>query len=259
VARGRVLIIDAVEGIAGSLADGLRQARFEVHVSATAREGFASATNLLPDCIICDPALPDLPGYWVARRVRTEPSRLATVPFVFLTEDDSPPARLQGFNVGADAYITKPYRIDDVVGQVGALLDMVERLSGARDSYAPQSSVHPSAVRGDLAHISLSTLLTLFEMERRTGRLKVRRDDGAMAAFDIVNGCVERAVRDDAEGDTVETAREVLRWTSGRFWFRAGPFEPGQAARSDPPLARKIDSITAILLEAYRRDDEAHR
>jgi two-component system OmpR family response regulator len=136
VARGRVLIIEADEWESALLATFLGDAGYEVHVAAEAREGFDKVRELMPDCILCDVSLPDIDGFWVARRVRTESSRVATTPFLFLTEADDVEARLQGLHVGADLYLTKPLRNDEVVAQVGALIDMANRLRKTRDSMA---------------------------------------------------------------------------------------------------------------------------
>jgi len=121
VARGRVLIIEQEEWEAALLTRFLSEAGYEVHVAGEARAGFDKVRELQPDCILCNVNLPDIDGFWVARRVRTEPTRVATTPFLFLTEADDAESRLQGLNVGADLYLTKPFRNDEVVAQVGAV------------------------------------------------------------------------------------------------------------------------------------------
>src|SRR5262249_11537824 len=78
VSKGRVLIIEADEWLAVLLRKFLVDAGFEVEVANAARQGFDKARELTPDCILCDVNLPDIDGFWVARRVRTEPSVVAT-------------------------------------------------------------------------------------------------------------------------------------------------------------------------------------
>src|SRR6185295_9210532 len=107
-------------------------------------------------CIICDVDLPDNEGFAVARSVRMHPSRVSVTPFLFLSGLDDEQSRLEGFHVGADVYMTKPFRVDEVVAQVDALVQMATRLRARRDSMI---SIPPSdtstAVEGDLGQMSI--------------------------------------------------------------------------------------------------------
>jgi len=114
----------------------LGDAGFQVDFATGAKEGFDKVRALTPDCILCDVTLPDIDGFWVARRVRTEPTAVATTPFLFLTDAEDAESRLQGLHVGADVYITKPFRNEEVVAQVTALIEMVNRLKKQRRRFA---------------------------------------------------------------------------------------------------------------------------
>ena len=95
--------------------------------------GLVVATRLIEAgarCIVCDVDLPDQSGYWVARKIRSHPTKVAIVPIVFLSGLDDREHRLEGFQVGGDAYLTKPFRIDEVVAQVDALIQMAARIHG---------------------------------------------------------------------------------------------------------------------------------
>ena len=245
--RGQVLIIEDDEWAAALLAKVLKDAGFEVDIAEGARQGFARACELKPDCIVCDVALSDIDGFWVARRVRTEPTEVSTTPFLFLTGVDDKDSRLQGFNVGADAYMVKPFVADEVIAQVRALIDMASRLRESRDSIVsgPMSSPEAPAVSGDVSQMSIATLLTVFEMERRTGRLKVREPGGTVASFEVSEGMLTRALLDAAETKAVEVLREAMRWADGEFWFR-------QVAIDGEPQG----ALSALLLEAMRLEDE---
>jgi two-component system OmpR family response regulator len=249
----RVLLIEDDEWESALLARAMRDAGFEVFVESTAKGGLAKAIELQPACIICDLMLPDVDGSWVARKIRTDPSRLSMTPFVFLTGVDDKQSRMQGFNVGADAYLTKPFRHDEVVAQVRALIAMARRMSAIRDSIEPMSSPTssplPPAVKGDLAHLSLPTILTIFEMERRTGRLKIKTDGNHTAMVHLASGMVVRTTLDAADKPTVEVFREILRWTRGHFAFRPGSASIPSGGAGDP--------IQGALLEAMRLEDEA--
>ena len=253
MARGRVLIIEQEEWEATLLSRFLGDAGFEVHVAGEARAGFDKVRELQPDCILCGVNLPDIDGFWVARRVRTEPSRVATTPFLFLTEADDTESRLQGLNVGADLYLTKPFRNDEVVAQVGALIDMANRLRQQRDSFSsegPASSLVGAAFTGDLAQMSVATVLTLLELERRSGQLKVR-GEGGVALLDLTEGKFAAGSLDDKPWSSTELLREVLRWKKGSFSFRGS-----QGTVTDSGEQQKIGGL---LLEAMRLEDESRR
>lgn len=252
--RGRILIIEQEEWEAALLTRFLSEAGYEVHLAGEARTGFDKVRELQPDCILCSVNLPDIDGFWVARRVRTEPNRVATTPFLFMTEPDDPESRLQGLNVGADLYLTKPLRNDEVVAQVGALIDMANRLRQKRESFSsegPASSVARAAFSGDVAQISVATVLTLLELERRSGTLKVRGEAGRVAVLELADGKFAAGALDDKPWNSTELLREVLRWKKGSFTFRGS-----QLLASD---SRDDQKIGGLLLEAMRLEDEAGR
>ena len=254
MASGRVLIIEQEEWEATLLARFLSEAGYEVHLAGEARAGFEKVRELQPDCILCSVNLPDIDGFWVARRVRTEPTRVATTPFLFLTEADDAESRLQGLNVGADLYLTKPFRNEEVVAQVGALIDMANRLRKQREAFSsdgPASSVAGAAFSGDVAQMSVATVLTLLELERRTGRLKVRGEGGKVALLELTEGQFSSGTLDEKPWNSTDLLREVLRWKKGSFSFRGS-----QGAVSDSGEQQKIGGL---LLEAMRLEDESRR
>jgi len=256
VSKGRVLIIEADEWLAALLGKFLGDAGYTVDFATGAKQGFDKVRALEPDCILCDVTLPDIDGFWVARRVRTEPSAVSTTPFLFLTDADDTESRLQGLHVGADLYVTKPFRNEEVVAQIGALIEMANRLKRQREKISSDgpASFRGSALQGDLAQVSLSTVLTLLELERRTGRLKVSGAAKRRGEIELLDGKFVRARVDGANGAPTELVRELLRWKEGAFAFKP---DPDQLA---PPSGRKpLTSLTGLLLEATRLEDEAER
>ena len=250
------MIIEQEEWEATLLAKFLSEAGYEVHVAGEARAGFDKVRELKPDCILCSVNLPDIDGFWVARRVRTEPTRVATTPFLFLTEADDTESRLQGLNVGADLYLTKPFRNDEVVAQVGALIDMANRLRKQRESFSsegPVSSAVGAAFAGDVAQMSVATVLTLLELERRSGQLKVRGEAGQIALLQLADGKFASGTLDDRAWSSTELLREVLRWKKGSFTFRGAP---DGGVSNDSGEQQKIGGL---LLEAMRLEDESRR
>ena len=77
-------------------------------VSGTGHDGLALARRHPPDLILLDVMLPDIDGFDVCRRLRSDPST-RTTPIVMMTALDGSSERRRGYRVGANAYLTKPY------------------------------------------------------------------------------------------------------------------------------------------------------
>jgi DNA-binding response OmpR family regulator len=251
VAKGRVLIIEQDEWESALLAKFLREAGHEVEVAIEARAGFDRVRATEPDCILCNVNLPDIDGFWVARRVRAEPSRVRLTPFLFLTDAEDVQGRLQGLNVGADLFLIKPFRAEEVVAQVGALIDMANRLKASPSEVpdGPPSSTRPTAFQGDLAQMSVTTVLTLLELERQTGRLKIKSAQGQTATLELSDGAFAASMLDEQPHDAVALLREVLNWKRGSFQFRSTKIE----------RASEQHSLSGLMLQAMQLEDEAGR
>jgi DNA-binding response OmpR family regulator len=251
VAKGRVLIIEQDEWESALLAKFLREAGHEVEVAIEARAGFDRVRASEPDCILCNVNLPDIDGFWVARRVRAEPSRVRLTPFLFLTDAEDVEGRLQGLNVGADLFLIKPFRAEEVVAQVSALIDMANRLKVTPSELpeGPPSSARPTAFQGDLAQMSVTTVLTLLELERQTGGLKVKSAEGQSATFELGDGALVTALLDEKPHEVVALLQKVLNWKRGSFQFRSGKIENIGASQS----------LSSLMLQAMQAEDEAQR
>lgn len=251
MARGRVLLIEADTGVSDRLAQYLRDKGHEVEVASDARSGFEAACNAVADCIICNIELPDIDGFWVARRLRTESGPVSSTPFLFVAESDDEDARLQGLHVGADVYLSMPFTHDELEAQVGALIDMARRLRARRDSFLgePHSSKHGVAFRGELAHMPLASILMVLEMERRSGHLKVSSDANS-AMFTLISGTFVHSEMNGEEGLVLDVLRDVLRWRSGTFYF-----SPREVTQKASPRV----SIGEMLLTAMQLEDEQRK
>ncbi len=245
-----VLVIEDDEDTAKQLAAAIREADYEVVVSGGAASGLDIAIEIRPDCVVCDMDLPDEDGTWVARAIRTHPSPVSVTPFVFLSAYDDAESRLEGFNVGADVYMTKPFRVDEVVAQVGALVQMASRLRQRRDSMLslnPGASYNSSAIEGDLRQMSIATVLSVLGMERRTGMFEVVSKK-RRAQIEIAGGYVVHGTIGGTRVSALAAMRVMLGWKVGRFSFT--PLPP-----CDLPDSHR--TVQAILLDAAKAEDEA--
>jgi DNA-binding response OmpR family regulator len=129
--RPLVLLIEDDEWVADLLVTALRDASFEVSVATTAEGGLQLAASVGPDCIVCDFALSDHDGAWFAGQLRANPWPVGAVPLLLVSSRDEPYASTSGFEAGVDAFMAKPFRLDEVVGQIRALIAFASRLSAA--------------------------------------------------------------------------------------------------------------------------------
>jgi DNA-binding response OmpR family regulator len=105
----------AVAGLA------LRKAGHAVREVADGPEGLASARDLEPDVIVCDVMMPGMSGYELLAELRQDPD-LATVPVILLTAMSDRQDMRKGMTAGADDYLTKPYRPEELCEAVETVL-----------------------------------------------------------------------------------------------------------------------------------------
>jgi CheY-like chemotaxis protein len=252
VSRGRVLIIEADEWLTTLVSKFLVDAGYTTQVATTARSGYDEALESQPACVLCDVVLPDIDGYWVTRRIRSEKSKLAGTPILLLSQKEDHGARLEGLAFGADVLLTPPFRYEEVIAQVDALIGMAARLRSRRDSVhsdMPPSN-EPAALNGDISQISVPTFLTMLEMERRTGLVCVQARGRPTITFELVEGNIVGAQSGGHDSESLETMRDVVAWKKGKYTFEPKKIESG---------GRSQRRIGMLLLEAIRLNDEQRR
>jgi two-component system OmpR family response regulator len=122
--QSRVLVVDDEPSIVDAVATSLRYEGFEVQEATTGRGALACAQERAPDLIVLDVMLPDLDGFEVTRRLRTDGIHS---PVLFLTARDALEDKIAGLTVGGDDYVTKPFALAEIVARARAIL----RRSGA--------------------------------------------------------------------------------------------------------------------------------
>ncbi|HQV63382.1 MAG TPA: response regulator [Anaerolineales bacterium] len=111
--KSKILIIEDDLDVAEMLNAYFRVQGYEVFTVNWGEDGVRSCQTVHPDIVILDIRLPDIDGYEVARRVRAD-RRTADIPIIFLTEKRERADRLQGLELGADDYITKPFDVQEL-------------------------------------------------------------------------------------------------------------------------------------------------
>jgi two-component system response regulator RegX3 len=117
----RVLVVEDEESYRQALSSGLVREGFVVEVAADGPEGLRLFTDNPPDIVLLDMLLPGMHGIEVCRRMR----RLAPVPIVMVTAVDSEFDVVLGLELGAAGYVTKPFRLRELVARMQAILRRV--------------------------------------------------------------------------------------------------------------------------------------
>ena len=117
--KPRILVVDDEPSIVDAVATSLRYEGFDVEQAATGRAALTSAQGSPPDLIVLDVMLPDLDGFEVTRRLRSDGVR---TPVLFLTARDSLEDKVAGLTVGGDDYVTKPFALAEIVARAHAVL-----------------------------------------------------------------------------------------------------------------------------------------
>ena len=111
--KPKILIIEDDLDVAEMLNAYFRVQGYDVFTVNWGEDGVRSCQTVHPDLVILDIRLPDIDGYEVARRLRAD-RRTADIPIIFLTEKRERADRLQGLELGADDYITKPFDVQEL-------------------------------------------------------------------------------------------------------------------------------------------------
>src|SRR6266487_6007873 len=119
--RHLVLIADDDRDIARFLEVNLRLEGFDVTCAHDGNDALAKALELEPNLILLDVMMPGMDGFEVCSKLRADPRGL-DVPVIMLTAKSMSNDRTDGFSVGADDYVTKPFEPMELVARVSARL-----------------------------------------------------------------------------------------------------------------------------------------
>ncbi|MEY3405786.1 MAG: response regulator [Cyclobacteriaceae bacterium] len=118
----KILVIEDDANIRESLVELLEMKSYTLLSADNGTDGLKLAQEQIPDLILCDVMMPGMNGYEVVEAIRKD-SRLAKLPFIFLSAKAMDSDVEYGKNLGANSYLTKPFRAQDLFSVVDDLLD----------------------------------------------------------------------------------------------------------------------------------------
>jgi two-component system phosphate regulon response regulator PhoB len=179
----QVLVVEDESDIAALVAFQLTHAGYRVRTASTGSEALKAIDAEPPNLVILDLMLPGVSGIEVLRTIRGRKQTQAT-PVILLTARGEEQDRLQGFELGADDYIAKPFSPKELVARVRAVL----RRAGPSDAGTSRGRVlrasplvvdvdaHRVTVEGDPVDLTPKEFSLLCCLMERRGRIQSRQD-----------------------------------------------------------------------------------
>jgi uncharacterized protein (TIGR02266 family) len=235
-----ILVVDDDESVRGSAAGALRRRGDSVREAGDGLGALAACLKKAPDLVLSDVQMPRMDGWHLVRMLRARPS-LARVPIVLLTTLTDEDARLTGYRLGADDFINKPVRDDELTLRVDRVVARTLQQYHAHER---------RSLRGDLEHVGLPSVLSFLSLEQKTGVLLLVGDSTARVF--LRGGQPLRVEIGDTPvaGSDDPALQTLLGWRQGQFEFAT------QEVACNDDLGT---TVTALLLEHARRSDERGR
>ncbi len=126
--KARLLIVEDDFDISNMLRIYFSGQNYDVDIAPRGSVALEKTRQYLPHLIVLDIMLPDIDGFEVCRNLRTS-TRTSHVPIIFLTQKDERSDKLQGLELGADDYITKPFDIEELKLRVQRAITRAEQQS----------------------------------------------------------------------------------------------------------------------------------
>ena len=214
------MLVDDDRSLSVVLSTALSEEGFEVTLASDGAEGFRLFQSSSPDLVLLDVLMPQMDGLEVCRRIR----KTSTVPIIFLTSRSEEVDRINGLELGADDYVTKPFSTRELCARIRSIGRRLER-QDPEEARGKRLSVGPLTIdvsRFEVRWNGQQVVLTRAEFEllrslvSRRGRvlgreqlLELARDDDAVVTDRTIDTLVKRVRKKlkavDASFDEIET------------------------------------------------------
>lgn len=170
----KVLVVEDEKRIASFIRKGLEEHGFIVECSTDGDEGYYLAATQQFDAIVLDIMLPGRDGLSILQNLRKKAN---DVPVLLLTARSELDERVEGLNLGADDYMTKPFFVEELVARLHAL---ARRTSGERlsilqtDSLTVNLLTREVTADGEIVHLTVREFALLEYLMRSPGRVLTR-------------------------------------------------------------------------------------
>ncbi len=165
VMNNTILIIDDDSNNLNLLADILDRVGYKVLFTATSHKGIKIATSQLPQLILLDILMPNLNGFEVCQRLKSEP-KTQDIPIIFMTGLIEIQDKIKGFELGAVDYITKPIEAQELLARLAShlkishLQQLLEERNGQLEAQAAKLAKNHHDLHSILNQLQVGTLIT---------------------------------------------------------------------------------------------------
>jgi CheY-like chemotaxis protein len=228
-----VVVADSEPRVLERMSTALGAAGLSVGTAATALELLGACLRRKPDVVLVDRATPFVDGFQLIERIASD-DRLSSIP-VIITTTDATDLEL-AFARGAADVVMKPFTLVELIARVRRVASSPKRAERV-------------LLTGSIADIGIATILTMLELEKKSGRIVA--SNGHAAWIDVIEGRIVDAGWSLGTSHPRAVVLSLLDWDQGSFKLVASP-----ARLRDGQLAMPI---TGLILEQARLRDEAAR
>ncbi|MFH1848051.1 MAG: EAL domain-containing protein [Candidatus Omnitrophota bacterium] len=143
-----VLLVDDNPDLLRTLTPLLETHDYIVEIAHNGEEALTKAGDK-PDLVLLDIMLPDMSGYEVCRRMREE-KLTSHIPIIMLTAKEDPKEKVEGFYMGADDYVTKPFELEELLARMEAVLRRTKNMDQLRKDKASAIAEVKRIIKDDL-------------------------------------------------------------------------------------------------------------
>jgi len=184
-----ILVVDDKANVRQLLREYLTEQGFSVVTAANGREALAVARHDLPDVILLDIMMPEMDGFQFLQEYRRERS----VPVIVLTAREEESDAVLGLELGADDYVIKPFRMQELVARVRAVLRRAEppdvtRAPAHVGDIVLDEATHTVTARGEAVSLTPTEFNLLALFVRSPGRVFTRQQLADQLAEDGYTG-----------------------------------------------------------------------
>ena len=180
MSKQTILIIEDERALVEVLTYNLRKEGFDVHSATDGQDGLRRAQTTLPDLIVLDLMLPVIEGLEVCRVLKSG-VRTRDIPLLMLTARSEEVDEIVGFQMGADDYVTKPFKIKPLIQRIKALLRRKKTASTEGDVVSAggieiDRAQHRATCDGHELNLTPTEFRLLWALVRQPGRAFSRHE-----------------------------------------------------------------------------------
>ena len=245
-ARSKIILVDDIKANL-TIGKDLLRTFYEVYLASSASKLFEILENIVPDLILLDIMMPDTDGYEVIKRLKDD-QRFTDIPVIFLTSKDDDASEMEGFDLGAVDYVTKPFSGPLLLKRIANQLLIVRQRNdllasqAVLRSYADNLEIkvrEKTAEVTDLQNAVLATVAELVEFRDKQTGGHITRTQNYLRT--LIDGMIREGVYAD----------EVTKWDMDFFLPSAQLHDVGKIAITDLIL-NKPGKLTADEMEVMK-------